>query len=892
MIRSIDLSGEWRLALSSPEQTDIPEIYNDVITLPNTVSNARKCAPNDNRDTGFLTDTYSFEGCAWFERTIETDGDYENIVLFLERTRITSLYVDGKPLGTRNSICSPHIYDLGALARGKHTLLICVRNFGYPTRGGHLTSPDTQTNWIGITGRIELRAYGKAYADNIMIFSDTEKNTVRVTADIIGGSDGEARIRVDGMDEITVSYRGGRLDAEYSMGSEKRLWSEYEHNTFTMSVDIDGDTEKAVFGMRKISSDGLKLLVNGRQVFLRGKHDGMIFPQTGFAPTDVDSWLSVMKTARSYGINHYRFHTCCPPEAAFTAADMLGIYMEPELPFWGTVTAPDEEGHNAAEQDFLISEGFNMLKHFGNHPSFAMMSMGNELWGNRDRINEIIHGFKTFDNRHFYTGGSNNFQFCPSFLQDEDFWVGVRFDAERLIRGSYAMCDAPLGFIQTDRPNTSHSYDKMIVPKLNARTDGEKGSKTIQIQYGTGVKTVSADDAGDVLIPQLPVISHEIGQYGMYPDFNEAEHYKGSIKPRYLEVFKERLVEKDLFGYWNNYFKASSALAVECYKLELEAAFRSKNLSGFQLLDLQDFSGQGVALVGVLNPLMESKGVITPEKWRSFCNDTVIMAQTERFVYRAGEKIKVDILLSCCEFDKLKHGSVSCTFDERLTERLSFDTLNERVTSLGSIEIDTSEYDKPVTKKLVVTLDGSDISNEYSFRIYPDIEAVIDEKTISHGGKTLFIAHTVNEAEQLKAEEKKPLLIPERSENDVDGTYCTDFWNYHMFAMISRSMNKPVPTGTMGLFIDKENPIMKSFLSDYFTTPQWYNFIMHAHCTNLDGAGSVKIIAESIDNTDRCSRLGVLYEQNGMPVCTSRLWEIGSEPEIKILAAALVEHYA
>ena len=73
---------------------------------------------------------------------------------------------------------------------------------------------------------------------------------------------------------------------------------------------------------------------------LRGKHDGLIFPKTGYAPTDVNEWLRVLGIAKSYGINHYRFHTCCPPDAAFTAADLLGIYMEPELPFWGTIALP------------------------------------------------------------------------------------------------------------------------------------------------------------------------------------------------------------------------------------------------------------------------------------------------------------------------------------------------------------------------------------------------------------------------------------------------------------------------------------------------------------------------------------------------------------------------
>ena len=55
---------------------------------------------------------------------------------------------------------------------------------------------------------------------------------------------------------------------------------------------------------------------------------------------------------------------------------MLGIYMEPQLPFWGTIQAPGEEGFNEEEQNFLIAEGFRMLDAFGSHPSYCMMSAG------------------------------------------------------------------------------------------------------------------------------------------------------------------------------------------------------------------------------------------------------------------------------------------------------------------------------------------------------------------------------------------------------------------------------------------------------------------------------------------------------------------------------------
>ncbi|MFR6497101.1 MAG: hypothetical protein ACLUOF_12495, partial [Ruminococcus sp.] len=343
----------------------------------------------------------------------------------------------------------------------------------------------------------------------------------------------------------------------------------------------------------------------------------LIGPRTGYAPTDVHEWLRVLSIAKSYGINHYRFHTCCPPDAAFTAADVLGIYMEPELPFWGTIAAPGEEGYNEAEQNYLIELGDKMLDTFGNHPSFVMFSLGNELWGSPERLGKILRHYKERDSRHLYTQGCNNFQHFPLMVPEDDYYVGVRLSKERLLRGSFGMCDAPLGHVQTERPSTMHQYDDVIFPK---QTEGEGTSDTeeIEIQYGTGVKKVQVSKTAGGLIPTKPVVTHEIGQYEVYPDFREIDKYTGPLKARNFEIFRFRLGAKGMLRQADKFFRCSGALAAACYKEEIEAAMRSQYIAGFQLLDLQDFSGQGTALVGMLDAFMDSKGLISPEEWRMF----------------------------------------------------------------------------------------------------------------------------------------------------------------------------------------------------------------------------------------------------------------------------------
>ena len=95
----------------------------------------------------------------------------------------------------------------------------------------------------------------------------------------------------------------------------------------------------------------------------------------------------------------------------------------------------------------------------------------------------------------------------------------------------------------------------------------------------------------------------------------------------------------------HDFFWASGKLAVLLYREEIEMALRTPELAGFQLLDLQDFPGQGTALVGLLNAFMESKGLITPEAFRQFNNDVVVQLLMDKYVWTTDETYTADVQL-------------------------------------------------------------------------------------------------------------------------------------------------------------------------------------------------------------------------------------------------------
>lgn len=879
----IDLSGQWQVKLDAEKQETMPQAYPETMMLPGTTSAAGLGMPNPAKETGCLTDAYRFEGAVWFMRTF-TAGDWtgEQTMLTLERTRKTTVYLDGRPIGHQESLCTPHRYFLPPVHAGEHTLVIRVDNTDYPTRGGHLTSPDTQSNWNGITGEISLTVAHTLLTD-LTVRPDLRRGCLRVHGHIIGAPDGVAGIVLPGQMEHLLPYRRGVLDGECPLKGNEAFWDEAHPEIHTISIDLDGDVYETTFGLRDVRTLGRRLLINGRETFLRGKVDNLLYPKTGYTPTDVASWMTILGIAKEYGINHYRYHTACPPDAAFTAADLLGVYMAPELPFWGTVAEEGEEGYDERERDFLFQEGFRILREYGHHPSFLWLSLGNELWGSKDVLNRMMRAYREADDTKLYSSGANNYQFVPDVLDEENVFVGVRLGRERLIRGSYAMCDAPQGIVQTTAPESVSNYDASIVPETLGQS-GEAGK--VQIQYGTGVKEVDAQSA-DALIPDVPVISHEVGQYVFYPDFSEIPHYTGPLKPRNIEAMRENLERAGLYGEHEAFFRQTGHLAVECYKREIETLLRSREVSGFQLLDLQDYTGQGMALVGVLNAMMENKGLISAEEWREFCAGTVVLGEFASFTGMMGEDIRFDVQISECDPEK-QHTCIRCTLMDGERELYACDVTpgarHGRLTDAVSVTFPAECYRDAMQERItgltvVLTLeDGT--RNHYPIWLIPPIDIRITREGIEKDGRMVAF---------VSAEEKADgaaIVVPS-AEGQLPAEYCTDFWCYPMFRSISESMGKPVPVGTMGLSIDTASPLLKRFAQEDYTTPAWYAILQTAHVQRLPA--DIHPAVQMIDNTERCARLGILYQQDGVWHLTARLWEKPDDPTVRALAWSLWE---
>lgn len=999
-----NLAGKWQFALDGEKAGIAQEFFkktsfDDTIDLPTTTAEAQKGERGTKRYTGYLTETYSFEGYAWYLREVEIpaetqeDGFGRRFFFSMERTRKSTVWVDGRCAGSFDSFYAAHRYELTQwLTPGRHTLVVMTDNTDYVSNGGHMTSPDTQTNWNGILGEIYLESTVDIAVEKMWIYPSRKNKLVdirlllsgyhtvsdsarsEIWADVgcrltrlrmkagrdfehfapLGTQTAETRrewmaqgkvqdlpYHIETLEvfperrceirplESKETERADNRDlrctcmgVRYVFEDSVKEWDEYNPYVYELTVKIMCGAQvlcerTSHFGFRDFTHRELTLYCNDKEIFLRGTHDGMIFPLTGYAPMDLDSWLHVYGMSKEYGLNHYRYHTCCPPRAAFLAAAYLGIYVQAELAFWGSIYDAEDENYNGAQQNFLLEEGIRALDAFGDLPSYFGMSMGNELWGSKEEINRIMGVLKTHDNRHLYTQGSNNHQFVPSVLPNDDFFSGVRFSKYRLFRGSYAMCDAPLGFVQTQRPGAYWNYDEMISPKEIHKETASKGG-TLQIQYGTGIKEVEVGEGETEVIPHVPVVSHEIGQYAFTPDFHEIALYTGVLRAENMKIFRERMEEKGLLSYADDYFYASGKLAAACYKLELEAALRSANLSGFQLLDIKDFSGQGTALVGILNAFNRNKGAVTRADWRMFCSDAVLLPTLDCLVMKAGDSFDSAVKLRYYRPEKLTNVQVKAAWHlKKQTGREKGTILYETeeqclacgevagrgLFTLGTMRIKAPQCERNAeyVLRFSLTADNTDdIVNEYDIFIYEEsakkpqaAERHCDNVCITNDNRTALDA--LEEGKTVALFVKENSTLPDST---LEGAYCTDFWCYPMFRSISEEAGKPVPVGRMGLLIDTAHPALNGFACEKYTTPQWYEIVTHSQPMILDNipeTKDIKPIVRMMDNFERNHNLGLIYEVERAPgkmlVCHADLLTLKDVyPEAACLYRSLVEY--
>ncbi|WP_440199923.1 hypothetical protein [Anaerocolumna jejuensis] len=742
-----------------------------------------------------LTRKYTYEGKAVYSRALPWEAGEgpaeERIFLEAERTRKLALVLNGSRVEPcrEGTLSTPCLFEVtGRLQENNRIEMICDNSYqGWPREAivySSAATDETQTNWNGILGFIRLRREKKVFIGGIRVYP--KKNLLSVQVDIDGTEayHGVLILASDALKEKArkeISVPAGLHTIVFDalpLKDDIRRWDEYEGNLYELSAAAEGLEEKAAtFGVRDFEDDGRgRLALNGRAIFLRSEANCCVFPETGHMPLTVEEWEAILNRYKAYGVNCLRFHSHCPPEAAFAAADRTGMLLQPELSHWDYKTAFEEEN----SRDYYLLELMQILYYYANHPSFVMLTFGNELQAG-ETGHRIMDGMlvlaKAKDSTRLYACGSNVHYGMEGADNNSDFYTSSNF-YEKQIRGT---CYGMTGYINEGYPNTRRNFDK----EMECLRKNYKG----------------------------PVFSFEVGQYESLPDFDELEAFQGVTCAKNLMLVKEEAEKRGMLSSWKRRVEATGELARIAYREEIEAVLRTKELSGISLLGLQDFPGQGTALIGMLNSHLEPKpfAFAKPENFRAFFTGTLPLVLMDKYTYTNGEELLADIEVVNYGKKTIQSPAVCELHDgEKEYFREVFPAVNCQtgiITSLGKLSIPL--YGIKTAQKCLLSVRIGEFYNEYPVWVYPEEEA--------EAGEDIVIAKTFTEAVDALEEGKTVFYTPKADKEhfpaSAQGQFTTDFWSVGTF---------PVQEGCMGCLMDPAHPVFSDFPTEFYSNWQWW----------------------------------------------------------------------
>lgn len=771
-----------------------------------------------------------YVGVAWYKKKVIIPENWGKrfTELFLERCHWeTTLWVDDKKVGMQNALSAPHIYDLSKwLTPGVHTISIRIDNRIKnidPGKAASSLTDNTQTNWNGIVGKMILTNHPAVYISNVQLYPNVDKKIVKAVVTVSNltnkGMEYELSLMASAKymtneikplaKKIKLNKDTTVIELEYPMGDKFLLWDEFNPNVYTLNTTIKGgagtDTKVTDFGMRKFEIKGKQFEMNGRIIFLRGTLECCIFPKTGYPSVLEKDWEKIFKKCKEYGLNHVRFHSWCPPEAAFIAADKMGMYLSIENSAWAFL------GEGKGIDKYVYEESERIVNNFGNHPSFCLMPYGNEAGGDSagSYLTKFVNYWKAKDDRRFYTSNSGYplspaSQYTSSGITRIQWWgAGLK---------------SP---INANPPSTDFEWTQYL--------DKDK-----------------------------PTVSHEIGQWCVYPNFKEMKKYDGVLKPKNFEIFKDKMQEHGIFSLADSFFLASGKLQVLCYKAEIEAQLRTPKLAGFQLLDLHDFPGQGTALVGVLDPFWDEKAYVTAKEYSRFCNSTVPLLQLKKMIYLNNEELVGSAIVAHYGKEPLKNATATWKINGQdgnlfASGKFVTKTIDFGNTTLGKIKQNLSTITTP--QQLTISVSVGAFENSWNIWVYPAQKpAIVNEQQIKVTQELdASLTDYLNKGGRVLLTIKKG-SIKQGMGGEVPVGFSSIFWNTQWTVFEQ-------PPFTLGILCNPAHPAFSAFPTEYHSNYQWWDAMSHCNAIRLDSVSQeLKPIVRIIDDWVTAKPLAMIFE--------------------------------
>ncbi len=320
-----------------------------------------------------------YEGTVWYKRSFSFTRSQPGNNVFIEFGAVNyqaEVYLNGEKLGTHVGGFTPFVFEISDYLRdGENFVVVKVDN-----KRAREAVPTVNTDWWnygGITRDVRIFETPPTYVSDYFIHVDTDdpkllRGWIRLAGVSVEGKQVDIELAGTGVAVKTLTGRTGR--AEFSASAEDvDLWSPENPKLYEVRITSGSDSVRDHVGFRTIRTQGGRLVLNGKDLFLRGISIHEESPLRGGRAHTKEDALRLLEWAKELGCNFVRLAHYPHNENMVRAADELGFLVWSEIPVYWTIEFENDQTYSNAENQLT-----DMIARDRNRASVVIWSMANE----------------------------------------------------------------------------------------------------------------------------------------------------------------------------------------------------------------------------------------------------------------------------------------------------------------------------------------------------------------------------------------------------------------------------------------------------------------------------------------------------------------------------------
>ena len=375
-----------------------------------------------------------FMTAVWYKRDFEIPPEWKGrrILLHFEAVDYrATVWVNGKKVGSHEGGYTPFSFDITEYLQEGNNLLV-VKAYDKPRSGLQPTGKQSHRYYsysclykrtTGIWQTVWLEPVSPIYIKSYKIFPDIDNSTVAIAVNLnqqpARGTRLILEVLSDGKREIKEEIAASRISKNLLRLKKTHLWSPDDPFLYDIVLTIQQqgkvvDSVKGYFGLRKIHTEGRKILLNNKPLFLRMVLDQGFYPDGIYTAPSDESLRKDIEISKAMGFNGARLHQRVFERRFLYWADRLGYLIWDEFADWG-LNLKKPEAYLTFSKQWLEVMGRDF-----NHPSLIGWCPFNEVWQETypGLVAEIYRLTKLFDSTRLVIDVSGGFHYISPDVYD------------------------------------------------------------------------------------------------------------------------------------------------------------------------------------------------------------------------------------------------------------------------------------------------------------------------------------------------------------------------------------------------------------------------------------------------------------------------------------------